>query len=128
MRAERGVDSITWQREMKTTQMFAMLSLMLLLLWYPLFLLYTIEAFSKPSRASQATVNILTIMSHSTSALNPIVYGAMNSSFRACYKEVLCARCFINSAAGRREAIPVQSAEQRNGSIRNLEDGTTNVL
>ncbi|XP_014668794.1 PREDICTED: adenosine receptor A1-like [Priapulus caudatus] len=127
MRTERHVDNVTWQRELKTTQMFAIISLVFLVLWYPLFLLYTIEAFSTSVRLSQTTVNVITVMSHSTSALNPVLYGLTDSTFRACYTEAIHSRCVFQHEARRHASVTTQT-EQPNGSVRMADEEDSSEL
>lgn len=81
-------------REHKATVTLAALIGAFVVCWLPYFILFTVLGLQEhPDPSSVPEYSIVLWLGYANSALNPILYGALNKDFRSAYTRLLRCRC-----------------------------------
>uniref|UniRef100_H3D6F2 Histamine H2 receptor n=1 Tax=Tetraodon nigroviridis TaxID=99883 RepID=H3D6F2_TETNG len=81
-------------REHKATVTLAALIGAFVVCWLPYFILFTVLGLKEhPDPSSVPEYSIVLWLGYANSALNPILYGALNKDFRSAYTRLLRCRC-----------------------------------
>lgn len=81
-------------REHKATVTLAALIGAFIVCWLPYFILFTVLGLKEhPDPSSVPEYSIVLWLGYANSALNPILYGALNKDFRSAYTRLLRCRC-----------------------------------
>lgn len=109
--------SATTLREHKATVTLAALIGAFVVCWLPYFILFTVLGLKEhPEPSSVPEYSIVLWLGYANSALNPILYGALNKDFRSAYMRLLRCRCPSYSGCSCRPLpdLPAGKAAEKN--------------
>lgn len=94
-------------REHKATMTLAAVIGAFVVCWLPYFILFTVLGLQEHADPSEAPgFSIVLWLGYANSALNPILYGALNRDFRSAYTHLLRCRCPLYSGWRSRQPSP----------------------
>lgn len=94
-------------REHKATVTLAAVIGAFVVCWLPYFILFTVLGLKEhPDPSTVPEFQIVLWLGYANSALNPILYGALNRDFRSAYAHLLRCRCPIYSGWRSRQSSP----------------------
>ncbi|XP_062250090.1 histamine receptor H2a [Platichthys flesus] len=98
-------------REHKATVTLAVVIGAFVVCWLPYFILFTVLGLKEhPDPSSVSAYSPVLWLGYTNSALNPILYGALNRDFRSAYAHLLRCRCPIYSGWRSRQPSPTITA------------------
>ncbi|XP_058505176.1 histamine receptor H2a [Solea solea] len=98
-------------REHKATLTLAAVIGAFVVCWLPYFILFTVLGLKEhPDPSTVSAYPIVLWLGYANSALNPILYGALNRDFRSAYSHLLRCRCPIYSGWRSRQPSPTVPA------------------
>ncbi|XP_015268859.1 PREDICTED: adenosine receptor A3 [Gekko japonicus] len=80
---------IFYRREFRTAKSLALVLFLFIMCWLPLCILNSVSHFCQTCKMPQALLYVAILLSHTNSALNPIVYALRINKFRKTYTLIL---------------------------------------
>lgn len=113
--------SATTLREHKATVTLAALIGAFVVCWLPYFILFTVLGLKEhPDPSSVPEYSIVLWLGYANSALNPILYGALNKDFRSAYTRLLGCRCPSYSGCSCRPSPKLPAGKVAENVCKNL--------
>ncbi|XP_068438526.1 histamine receptor H2a [Clinocottus analis] len=98
-------------REHKATVTLAAVIGAFVVCWLPYFILFTVLGLNEhPDPSTVPEYSIVLWLGYTNSALNPILYGALNRDFRSAYTHLLRCRCPTHGGWVSRQPSPIVTA------------------
>ncbi|RWS07176.1 adenosine receptor A2b-like protein [Dinothrombium tinctorium] len=82
------------RREVKKARKLAIIVVFFMICWIPLYFVNTVQAFCKRCYVAQWVMDMLIVLTHLNSAINPVLYAYHMKDFREAMHRVLC-KCVL---------------------------------